>query len=685
MAKKKNSSVGSQTGIKNGKFKEDYAIGTPLKNIYSLDTSMSEQAQLMAMQPLKDRMNQIRDANFKGYWTDYPKGTPVPSLQYTPAVLADMKKRGLTKEYIESWQPANYRKGGPVEEDPKLPKGYKGITTEGTPYGTVDFPFRKLLIKDPRVSGLAPVGKEAHAANKIELANTIEKKDPEKASRLRKEAEGIYDQLSTRPKIGDKYVDVDAISYQDGGSVSVDELTTPERGIGIEGLAGMGADAISDMLMSIVGQRNKTLSEEIAEYRTNPADAMKKQAKGSIAADIATSTVKGATAGAVGGPLTAAIGAATGLVTSGAKALFGKKGREEDRAEASGDWSSFWGGRSVNALNEAGYAEGGKIKGKGTGKSDSIRMKAPEDAFIVPEENSAAAMQYGKDYLGWKDKEVSGRNYGNIDINVSNGEVFYTPEEYDLLSYYGVDVDSLAPNAEENKTGFCRGGKTRFQTGGPVEENDPNFVGPPGFDYDSLKVKDPEEKESALEKIMKSVGTVAGAAQVAGGTAGLVKAGQRPDVNVSNTLKSLSRTAREAAGYGLPPAAKNELKKQSARKMRQAFNAIAGQGGSAQDIYKKQIGALATGLAETGKTELYDYEAREKKIDRSVGIDLKLVGQEFDVNKIGLASWEKDQDLWANLLSVGIENIIGANQYNKELEVIKEIQASRKTNFTIPA
>jgi len=504
---------------------------------------------------------------------------------------------------------------------------------------------------------------------------------------------------------------VDAISgadgYEEGGPVGKNNIGE---------LANLGADQISDLLMSLVGDRNKTLSDEIAEYRTNPADAMKKQAAGTIAADIATSTAKGAAAGAVGGPITAAVSAGVGALTSGVKAIFGAKGRQDDRAEATSDWSEFWGGRTQDALNESGYAEGGKIKGKGTGKSDSIGMKAPEDAFIVPKENAAAAMQHGKDYLGWKDQEVAGRNYGNIDINVSNGEVFYTPEEYDLLDYYGVDVKGLAPNAEKNKTGFSRGGKTKgFHDGGGVHKHpheDVDSVNQANQDYlnrdatsglntyvsdEMAKIDrqvqgetfrevakaDLPEKESIMDKIMKSVGTIAGAAQVAGGAAGLASSGQRPDINVSKKLESLSRAAKESAGYGLPPAVKNEYKKQSARKMRQVMNSITGQGGSAQDIYKKQIGALSTGLAESGKIEIADYEAKEKKIDRSIGIDLKLAGQEYDVNKIGLASWENDQDLWANLLSTGIEHIIGAGQYNKELEAIKALQKAKETNITL--
>jgi len=99
----------------------------------------------------------------------------------------------------------------------RLPKSYKGVTTQGEIYGETMLP--NLLNKDPRVNYMHPVGMGAHADNKIELAGRIEDRNPksEKASRLRAEADVIYKRLKTRPRMGDKYVDVDAISYCGGG------------------------------------------------------------------------------------------------------------------------------------------------------------------------------------------------------------------------------------------------------------------------------------------------------------------------------------------------------------------------------------------------------------------------------------------------------------------------------------
>lgn len=656
MAKKIKDPQGT-VGVSGNRIKEGYEIGTPLKHIINLPSDATEQAKLMSTQPTMNAMNRLRWANYQGYMTEYPEGRNVPVFRYTPAVLEDMQKRGLTKEYIESWQPGNY---------------------------------------------------------------------------------------------GSK-LDYIASSYADGGEVKLDT----------NALAELGADQLSDLLAGILSTRTYGLQKDLQEGIKNPAESMAKLDRRAVASDIAGTTLKGASTGlAVAGPIGAAIGGAAGLVGSGVKALLGADDRQEARNDARQDWSQKWAGTSARNLANAGYAEGGKIKGKGTGKSDDINMKVPEGSFIVPAENSSKAMSLGQDYLGWGDKEVASRNYGNVDINVSNGEVYFTPEEYEVLSYYGVDVDDLAPNAEKNQTGFCRGGKIKRAEGGSVPspekaremlKNPPygkaltkeqeryfqalahgwkpdNYhegggVHPhPHMDIETLNQQNQEylerdinnplntyvansmaqldkdvqaetfrkvakvdlpEKKSAFDKFMENVGMVAGAAQVAGGTAGLIAAGRRPDVNVSSTLKSISRTAREAAGYGLPPAAKNALKNERERILKSTMNEIASKGGSAQEINSKMLAALSTSLAAAEKTELADYQAREEKVKRSQAIDMKIGDQEYDISKIGLESWERDQDVWANLIAAGVENTIGAKQFNEQLKWMKE-NTDRSINFTLP-
>lgn len=159
-----------------------------------------------------------------------------------------------------------------------------------------------------------------------------------------------------------------------------------------------------------------------------------------------------------------------------------------------GDWMESGEEPMFNIHDEdkQSLAKGGKIEGVGTGKSDSISATLPEGAFIVPIEHSESAENLGRSLLGWNDDEVLKRKHlkegGTVDAKVSNGEVMFTPEEVSVLRYHGVDLNQLAPKAE-NKIEMKKGGfakrKMKFsrakinrpllvkslQTGGPVKDN----------------------------------------------------------------------------------------------------------------------------------------------------------------------------------------------------------------------
>ena len=96
-----------------------------------------------------------------------------------------------------------------------------------------------------------------------------------------------------------------------------------------------------------------------------------------------------------------------------------------------------------------GYSDGGQIKGKGTGKSDSILAKVEADSFVVPEENAEVAEEIREKYLGKPPKSKANLNQkGGEKVKLSNGEHLYTPEEKEELLEKGVNVDLLAPKSE---------------------------------------------------------------------------------------------------------------------------------------------------------------------------------------------------------------------------------------------
>lgn len=105
-----------------------------------------------------------------------------------------------------------------------------------------------------------------------------------------------------------------------------------------------------------------------------------------------------------------------------------------------------------------GKANGGKIVGPGTAKSDSIKAKAEDGDFIVPAENAKKAEELREKYLGGSGKKVAPLKKGDVPVKLSNGEHKFTKAEYDLLVAKGIDVDALAPNAEDGNE-LAKGGE----------------------------------------------------------------------------------------------------------------------------------------------------------------------------------------------------------------------------------
>ena len=97
-------------------------------------------------------------------------------------------------------------------------------------------------------------------------------------------------------------------------------------------------------------------------------------------------------------------------------------------------------------------ANGGKIVGKGGPKDDKILAKVKPNSFVVPEENKEIAEEIRETYLDKSPKEKANLNQkGGIAVKLSNGEHLYTPEEKKELLRQGVDVNVLAPNADNKE------------------------------------------------------------------------------------------------------------------------------------------------------------------------------------------------------------------------------------------
>lgn len=107
-------------------------------------------------------------------------------------------------------------------------------------------------------------------------------------------------------------------------------------------------------------------------------------------------------------------------------------------------------------------AEGGEIDGKGGPKSDSIKAKIKPGSFVVPAENAHIAKALRRKFLGGE-KEAKLNQGGGVPVKVSDGEELFSPEEVMLLKENGVNLDVLAPNADDSN---------EFADGGTVESNE---------------------------------------------------------------------------------------------------------------------------------------------------------------------------------------------------------------------
>lgn len=127
-------------------------------------------------------------------------------------------------------------------------------------------------------------------------------------------------------------------------------------------------------------------------------------------------------------------------------------------------------------------ANGGTIKGKGDGKSDSILSKIngvgiPAGSFITPAENNDKAKAIRANILGENPNKVAQfKKEGGetAEVAVSNGEHLFTPKEKKkITNLLGEEIlEELAPNAEEeNDEMNCGGDVKKLKNGGDVDDD----------------------------------------------------------------------------------------------------------------------------------------------------------------------------------------------------------------------
>jgi len=140
-------------------------------------------------------------------------------------------------------------------------------------------------------------------------------------------------------------------------------------------------------------------------------------------------------------------------------------------------------------------ADGGEIKGKGGPKSDSIKAEVEEGSFIVPAENAELAKGIRKLYLKAPIKKANLKQEEGEEVKLSNGEHLFTPEENEYLESIGVELEALAPNAEDGNEKAEGGEFSEEDTVDPKKERD-------RIAKEEAEIKKAEsEKQSAKNKL----------------------------------------------------------------------------------------------------------------------------------------------------------------------------------------
>lgn len=493
----------------------------------------------------------------------------------------------------------------------------------------------------------------------------------------------------------------------DGGDVpdtkdGLSELMIKNKGL--SALSSMGSDLVGGLLDN---KKEDILSS--IDSREDPSGAMKQAG----IVDGGKSVISGAAKGAMFGPM----GALAGAAVSGIAYALGAKKRLAEQAAATENWSNSWSSKTAGNMKATGYTKGGKIKGEGTGKSDSIPMKAPAGSFIIPAENAEIGEELGASFLGWDKKERASKNNGGTDIKVSNGEIIFTPEEVSILKYHGVDLDSLAPQAE-NKIEMKKGGEVKgYATAGEVEgptsewvhdkENDLVINDKTKTAYDrsgseyvfnvdenkyvkfksgspyGIDIYSQATKKSSGDgpDWMKNLPEFAGALQAAGGAYGLIQAGKTPDMTVSKTLNKLSGEVRRLSEFGYEPAVLNALNTEIDNTRRSLSKDIEAEGSnSALEKMAKLNVLLSTTIDKKAGLAFANAAEKSRKWADVMKVDTMKAGQEFDINKIRLDDWYKNQEVFAGMVTAGISNIVGSRQLKTEQDTLKEI-GSNKPSF----
>ncbi len=265
-----------------------------------------------------------------------------------------------------------------------------------------------------------------------------------------------------------------------------------------------------------------------------------------------------------------------------------------------------------------------------------------------------------------------------------------------MLKHYGVSLDELAPNSDNDKKAGFKDGGEKDEFGNLIKseielDTDPMYkIRDTGYEIDDIGIPLDKKQTKLTDKaysdikrkvnerkkfdFVRNLPEMASAIQMMASTAGLASVKRLPDPSVASELKTLARETRKLSETGMDPSTKNLALKQIESGRRSAMNTVVGRGGTTSEI--------AAGITDL---TIKAHEAQESLAVADTEIRLRNKAPYFDALKtisgrkdeIGREKRtinEKKEAMYAALLQAGISNMIGAKQFKDHLDYLKNLK-----------
>lgn len=173
------------------------------------------------------------------------------------------------------------------------------------------------------------------------------------------------------------------------------------------------------------------------------------------------------------------------------------------------------------------YANGGMVRGKGTGTSDEIQDEVPDGTYIMPADTTKTVGADGLRKLG----------NGNVPVNLSNGEFKMPPEQV-----HAVGVQALNQIKDATHTPVQRG-----LPAGAMQSKDPQM-----FFANGGEVDDPKWSATDYAKAAALGGAAATGAAQSGTVGFLAKTAGGAALDAGSRIANAAKNARAASIPGMP-------------------------------------------------------------------------------------------------------------------------------------